>query len=114
MSFIVWPTTFAHLVSDNPVQIIIWQTEDELFGELRSTKRFPYIYRIIEENYGFTEEDGEFYRISEVYRLTLDKNKQIVRKETVLKNHSKVLYDYSLIPENQIITPRLRKLECKK
>ncbi|MBQ7958920.1 MAG: VanW family protein [Oscillospiraceae bacterium] len=100
--------------TDSPVQIIIWQTEDELFGELRSTKRFPYIYRIIEENYGFTEEDGEFYRISEVYRLTLDKNKQIVKKETVLKNHSKVLYDYSLIPENQIITPRLRKLECKK
>ena len=70
--------------------------------------------KIIEENYGFTEEDGDFYRVSEVYRLTLDKNKQIVRKETVLKNHSKVLYDYSLIPENQIITPRLRRLECKK
>lgn len=97
--------------SDRPVQLLIWQDEGDLCGELRSTEAFPYIYRITEENQGFTEEDGVFYRVSQVYRITLDKDKHIVRREQVLDNHSKVMYDYSLIPENQIITPRLRRLK---
>ncbi len=97
--------------SDRPVQLLIWQEDGDLCGELRSTEAFPYIYRITEENQGFTEEDGVFYRVSQVYRITLDKDKHIVRREQVLDNHSKVMYDYSLIPENQIITPRLRRLK---
>lgn len=97
--------------SDRPVQLLIWQEEGDLCGELRSTEPFPYIYRITEENQGFTEEDGVFYRVSQVYRITLDKDKHIVRREQVLDNHSKVMYDYSLIPENQIITPGLRRLK---
>ena len=99
--------------TDTPVQIVIWQNEEELFGELRSTSPYPYVYRIIEENNGFTEEDGIFYRVSQVYRLALDKDKKTVCRDVVLDNHSRVLYDYSLIPESQIITPRLRRLECK-
>ena len=99
--------------TDRPVQLLIWQKDGVLFGELRSDKKFPFVYRIIEENYGFIEEEGVFYRVSQVYRLTLDRNKQIIHKEVILNNHSKVLYDYSLIPENQIITPRLRRIECK-
>lgn len=97
--------------SDRPVQLLIWQEEGDLCGELRSTEAFPYIYRITEENQGFTEEDGIFYRVSQVYRITLDKDKRIIRREQVLDNHSKVMYDYSLIPENQIITPGLRRLK---
>lgn len=99
--------------TENPVQLLIWQSDNELFGELRSTKPYHYAYRIIEENYGFTEEDGIFYRVSQVYRIAFDREKRIVHREIVLNNHSKVLYDYSLIPENQIITPGLRRLECK-
>ncbi len=89
------------------------QTDNELFGELRSTNPYRYVYRIIEENYGFTEEDGVFYRVSQVYRIAFDRERQMVRRDIVLNNHSKVLYDYSLIPENQIITPGLRRLECR-
>ncbi len=96
--------------TDRPVQLLIWQTDTELFGELRSTEAFPYIYRITEENQGFVEEDGEFYRVSRVYRLTLDRHRSIVRRELILDNHSKVLYDHSLIPDDKIITPRLRRL----
>ena len=57
------------------------------------------------------EENGEFYRVSQVYRITFDKDRRIIKRELVLNNHSKVIYDYRLIPENQIITSRLRKLE---
>ncbi len=96
--------------TDCPVQLLIWLTDTELCGELRSTEPFPYIYRITEHNQGFVEEDDVFYRVSQVYRLTLDRERSIVKRELILDNHSKVMYDYSLIPEDKIMTPRLRKL----
>lgn len=96
--------------TDRPVQLLVWLDENELFGELRTPAAFPYIYRITEENQGYVEEDGVFYRVSRVYRITLDRERRVLRRELVLDNHSKVLYDYSLIPRDQIITPGLRKL----
>lgn len=96
--------------TDIPVQMIFNIIDGQLFGELRAMAPYPYIYRIIEENYGYVEEQGVFYRVSQVYRLTLDKQRSVVRKEIVLKNHSKVLYDPALIPDDQIITPCLRRL----
>lgn len=96
--------------TDTPVQLLIWQRDGKLMGELRSAKPFPYVYRITEENHGFTEEEGVFYRVSQIYRLTLDRTRSIISRELILNNHSKVMYDYSLIPENQIITPGLRRL----
>lgn len=96
--------------TDVPVQLLIWQSGGRLRGELRSCRAFSYVYRITEENQGYTEEDGMFYRVSQVYRITLDRTRSIIKRELILNNHSKVMYDYSLIPENQIITPRLRRL----
>lgn len=97
--------------TDRPVQILIWQCDGDLCGELRSTESYPYTYRITEEDQGYVEEDGVFYRVSRVYRITLDRDRQVIRRELILNNHSKVMYDYSLIPENQIITPGLRRIE---
>lgn len=88
--------------SDQTVQLLIWQESGELLGELRCEKPFPYKYRIIEENHHYTKEENEYYRNSMIYRLVLNENKEIVRKELLLKNHSKVLYDYSLIPKDEI------------
>ncbi len=96
--------------TDRPVQLLVWLDENELCGELRAPTAFPYIYRITEENQGYIEEDGVFYRVSKVYRITLDRERRVMRRELILDNHSKVMYDYSLIPEGQIITPCLRRL----
>ncbi|MDY4587186.1 MAG: VanW family protein [Oscillospiraceae bacterium] len=96
--------------TDRDVQLLVWVDENELCGELRATEPFPYKYRITEENQGYIEEDGVFYRVSKVFRLTLDRERHVLRRELVLDNHSKVMYDYSLIPRDQIITPGLRKL----
>lgn len=96
--------------TDRPVQLLVWLDENTLYGELRAQEPFPYIYRITEEDHGFVEEDGEFFRVSRVYRITLDRERRVIRRELVLDNHSKVMYDYSLIPKDQIITPRLRRL----
>lgn len=96
--------------TDRPVQLLVWLDENQLMGELRTTEPYPYTYRITEENQGYVEEDGVFYRVSRVFRLTLDRERRVIRRELVLDNHSKVMYDYSLIPRDQIITPGLRKL----
>ena len=96
--------------TSQPVQLLVWVDEFQLCGELRTTEKFPYIYRITEENQGYIEEDGVFYRVSKVFRITLDRERRVLRRELILDNHSKVMYDYSLIPRYQIITPGLRKL----
>lgn len=96
--------------TNRPVQLLVWLDENTLFGELRAREPFPYIYRITEEDQGYVEEDGEFFRVSRVFRITLDRERRVIRRELVLDNHSKVMYDYSLIPREQIITPGLRRL----
>lgn len=89
---------------DVPVQLRVWQDEVMLYGEIRSIKPLEIKYKLVEEDSFYRkEEDGIFYRNSKVYRLKIDKNtdKQ-VEKELILKNHSKVMYDYNLIPKEQI------------
>lgn len=89
--------------TDQKVQILVWIENGELCGELRSEQKFPYRYKLNEENHHFQKEGSDYYRISQVYRLVIDRhtNKEL-RKELILNNHSKVMYDYSLIPREEI------------
>lgn len=89
--------------SDCPVQLRIWQDDKMLYGELRGTKPINYKYRLVEEDHHFAMEDGIFYRISKVYRIKTDKETgKDIKKELILDNHSRVMYDYDLIPKDQI------------
>ena len=89
--------------TDQDVQILVWIEDCELLGELRSEREFPYRYKLIEENHHFKKEGDKYYRISQVYRLVIDRaTNEVLNKELILDNHSAVLYDYSLIPEDQI------------
>lgn len=87
-----------------PVQIRVWLDDTFLYGEIRSTVELPYKYKIVEEdNYYAKEPDGKFYRNSMVYRIITDKaTKEQKAKELILKNHSQVMYDYDLIPKDEI------------
>jgi vancomycin resistance protein VanW len=89
--------------TDQDIQILTWVENDVVCGELRSERPFPYRYKLEEENHHFKKEGDNFYRISQVYRYVIDRetNKE-VRKELILDNHSLVMYDHSLIPEEQI------------
>ena len=89
--------------TDQDVQILVWVENGELCGELRSERPFPCRYKIVEENHHFKKEGKEYYRISQVYRIVIDRltNKELY-KELILDNHSEVMYDYSLIPKEQI------------
>ena len=89
--------------SDTDVQILVWIQDGYLCGELRSKKEFPYRYKLVEENHHFRKENDAYYRISQVYRITIDKaTNEDINKELILDNHSKVMYDYNLIPKEQI------------
>lgn len=90
--------------TEYPIQIRVWLDETFLFGEIRSVVPLNEKYKIIEEdNHYAKDEDGVFYRNSKVYRIIIDKKtNQEIKKELILDNHSKVMYDYNLIPKEEI------------
>lgn len=89
--------------TNQDVQIILWCDEEKLYGELRSENEFPYRYELIEENHHFSKKDEKMYRISQIYRNTIDKkDNSIVDKELIWDNHSLVMFDYDLIPKELI------------
>lgn len=88
---------------DTDVQILVWCENGELCGELRAIQELPYRYRLVEEDSHYHKEGDRCFRISQVYRIVIDrKTGQEIRKELILDNHSEVVYDYSLIPEEEI------------
>ena len=93
---------FKNTTNQN-IQLLLWVKDDILYGELRSEKEFPNRYKLEEVDHHFKKEKDKYYRISKVYRITIDKktNKEINR-ELILDNHSEVMYDYNLIPESEI------------
>ncbi len=90
--------------TDKPVQLRVWIEDTMLYGEIRAKEPLKEKYRIVEEDHHYAKgEDGLFYRNSFIYRIVKDREtKEELRRELVLKNHSQVMYDYSLIPENEI------------
>jgi len=90
--------------TDQPVQVCTWCEGDNLMAEMRTTKPYPYTYRLTEEDHHFhLESDGRYYRISRIYRESLDRSTgKVVKRELNWKNHSEVMFDYTLIPKEQI------------
>ena len=84
-------------------QLLVWVEGEELCGELRSDRELPVRYKIVEENHHFRNEGEDWFRVSQVYRLVIDKaTGETLRKELILDNHSRVMYDPALIPKEQI------------
>lgn len=90
--------------TDRPMQLSLRCGEDDMTAELRTTAEFPQEYRIVEENHHFHREaDGNYYRNSRIYRETVDRaTGALLRREMKWKNHSRVMFDPSLLPADQI------------
>ncbi len=89
--------------TDQKVQILVWVENGELCGELRSEREYPCRYKLVEENNHYQKEGKEYYRISQVYRLVIDRlTNEELYKELILDNHSLVMYDHNLIPKDEI------------
>lgn len=88
--------------TDQSFQLLLWTEDGYLCGELRSEKPTDKKYKIVEEDHHFKKEGSDYCRNSRIYRLITDKANGETEKELILENHSKVLYDHSLIPADQI------------
>lgn len=89
--------------TDQAVQLLVWCENETLYAELRSEREYPWSYRLVEEDHHFTKEGSKYYRISKIYKETIEKaTGQVIRRDLVLDNHSEVMYDYDLIPKDQI------------
>ena len=84
-------------------QLMLWCEGEVLHAALRSERELPYTYDILEENHDFKKEKEKFYRISKIYKATLSKTSgDMVEKTLIWDNHSEVMFDYGLIPKDQI------------
>lgn len=89
--------------TDQKIQVLVWVENGELCGELRSEREYPCRYKLVEENHHYQKEGDSFYRISQVYRIVIDRlTNEELYKELILDNHSLVMYDHNLIPKNEI------------
>lgn len=89
--------------TNQDIQLLLWCENEKLYGELRSEKEFPWKYDLIEKNHHFKKEEEKYYRVSQIYRYTIEKSTdKIVNKELIWDNHSMVMFDYDLIPKELI------------
>jgi len=89
--------------TDQTVQLLVWTEGNDLCGELRSEAPYPYRYHLVTENDHYCKEDNEYYRLSQVYRMVIDReNNAVIDKQLLLNNHCRVAYDHQLIPKEQI------------
>lgn len=91
--------------TNQDMQLSFKIADGKLIGELRSNQLLDVSYKLLEENHFFQKEGDRYYRHSEVNRITYNSLGHQINKERILNNHSEVLYDYSLIPEDEIRCP---------
>lgn len=89
--------------TDRDVQLLLWCDDLKSYGQLRSEKEFPYTYEITEEDHHFEEKNGKYYRVSKIYKNTIDKSTdKAINKELIWDNNSLVMFDHALIPKELI------------
>lgn len=90
--------------TDAVVQVCARCEGDNLTAELRADRTFPTSYRIVEEGHHFRkEENGNYYRVSKIYRETIDKaTGNLLSRELKWDNRSRVMFDPQLIPPEQM------------
>ena len=89
--------------TDQDIQLRIWVEDEALHAELRAQHDIATRYELSEEEHHFRKEGDKYYRVSKIYRNVFDRETgELLKKELVLDNHSEVMFDYSLIPPEQI------------
>lgn len=89
--------------TEQDFQILIWCDGEDLCGELRTNKELSNSYSLIEEERHYAKENDKFYNNSKIYRVVTNcETEEQIEKELIWDNHSEVMFDYSLIPEELI------------
>lgn len=89
--------------TDQDFQLLTWCEGEDLHAELRSSRDIPHRYDLLEEDHHFRKEGEKFFRVSRIYRQTWDKaTGALLEKKLILDNHSEVMFDPALIPQELI------------
>ena len=89
--------------TDQSFQLRLWCDGEMLHSEIRSEKNLPWSYNILEEEHHFKNVKGKYYRLSKIYKETLNQDTgKTIEKKMILDNYSEVMFDYDLIPKEQI------------
>lgn len=90
--------------TDQTFQFTVWLDAQNLNGELRAEHTLDTAYHIREEDaYFVLESDGSWYRHNKIYQQIVDKKTgNTIGNQLILENHSRVMYDFSLIPPEKI------------
>lgn len=84
-------------------QIRVWCDETDLCGELYCVRRLPVRFRIEERSHHYRRDPDGLYRNSEIWKKEIERATGAALRETlVFRNHSRVLYDESLVPPEEI------------
>ena len=90
-------------ILDQPIQLHIWLDTEKIYGKVLSLRPLEYNYEIEEVDSHFALVDDKYYRRSKIYQNKISKIcQQVITKKLILENNSKVMYDYSYIPTEQI------------
>lgn len=106
---------FTNNTPDTVYQLIVYTTDKYLMGELRANKKEKYKYHI-NEDYSYFEKDenGIIYRNNQVSRKCIDKiTGNTISNKVLVKNHSKVLYDYKFTDKDYINHYKEENLKSK-
>lgn len=79
--------------SDKIYLFKVYIDNEYLHVEIYSNSEPEYKFEIIEENHEFEKSGDETFRKNEIFRMKKTVNDEIVSKELICKNRSRVLYD---------------------
>lgn len=80
--------------SDHPVQIHVFLDENNLAGELRSTRASLYRYEVYEREHRITREYwGGHVRHNLIYRRVYNLNSELIEDEYITENHALMMYE---------------------
>ncbi|WP_274952950.1 VanW family protein [Angelakisella massiliensis] len=89
--------------TDRTFQLHIWLEGGDLCGELLCDRSLPFRWRIEERDHHYHLEEDGWYRNSEIWKRTIRKSTGVSEEEyLIFRNHSKVLFDPSFIPQEEI------------
>ena len=89
--------------TDQDFQIRVGVKDEQLIGEIRCMQELPVRYRISEEDHHFRKKGGKYYRVSRIYRDTIDPlSGKIIKHRLIRDNHSEVMFPYEEIPKELI------------
>jgi len=78
-------------VSDKPLQLKIWLTENHLKGQIVAPDSIATKYHVVEKNHCFVKRGEKYFRYNEIYREAKIEGK-VVNIEKVTTNFAPVLY----------------------